>query len=402
MKEVLVRSIYNVDTISKGNQKAWIKLMDFMSKEVGEGEDVMFDFKGIEVIQPWATEEFKKFMQDERVHVKLWCNATTTESINIMCRLSGCSTGRAINEEIAVERKVSKEELQVARMSSELQKYFEEDDDDSNHASLMIFKRFDQIGVPITVDYIEAAIRKYCQDSGRKSVSLEVRNIAIQPSVIKNVTSLISKFDNEGIAININSFDNEIMTKIGMYRSLENSNVGDDQDKLRLIKSVLHPGKVGMLQKYKASKAVDEFGRRGKGQVLSCRVALYRGLERTKDGIHVKFTSYDGNYFYTKHHWGLEHDNEVLKELKCEELSIPLDQFGMYNDFLGSQYHFLAPVQLNEKDTITMYGVDDTGSVTYNKLTIPERIKAVLDDWGIEYDTESLQLYIQKTREVLG
>lgn len=402
MREVLVRSIYNVDTISKGNQKAWVKLMGFMESEAGEAEDVMFDFKGIEVIQPWATEEFKKFMQDERVHVKLWCNATTAESINIMCRLSGCSTGRAVNEEIQVERKATKEEIQVERMSNELQKYFEADEDDANHASLMIFNRFDQIGVPITVDYIEEAIKKYCKSTGKKFISLEARNIAIQPSVIKNVTALISKFNREGITLEINSYDEEIMTKIGMYQSLESSNVGDEQDKLRLIKSVLYPGKVGMLQKYKASKAVDEFGRRGKGQVLSCRVALYRGLERTKDGIHVKFTSYDGNYFYTKHHWGLEHDNEVLKELKSEELSIPLDQFGMYNDFLGSQYHLLAPVQMQEKDTITMYGVDDTGSVTYNKLTIPERIKAVFDDWGIEYDTESLQIYIQKTREILG
>lgn len=402
MKEVHVRSIYNVDTISKGNQKAWIRLMQFMADEVAEGEDILFDFKGIEVVQPWATEEFKKFMQDERVHIKMWCNANTVESINIMCSLTGCSSGRAVNEEVVVEKKASKEEIQIGRMANELQRYFEDDEDDSTHTSLMIFKRFDQIGVPITVDYAEAAIRKYCKDNNKTFVSFEARNIAIQPSVIKNVTALISKFASEGIKLEINSFDSEVMTKVGIYQSLECSNVGNEQDKLRLIKKALYPGKVGMLQKYKTSKAVDELGRRGKGQVLSCRVALYRGLERTKEGVNVKFTSYDGTYFYTRHHWGLEHDNEVLKELKCEELSIPIDQFGMYDDFLGSQYHLLAPVQLREQDTITMYGVDDSGSVTYNKLTIPERIKAVFDDWGIEYDQESLQLYIQKTRDILG
>lgn len=402
MREVGVRSVYNVDTISKGNQKAWIRLMEYMDKEVAPNEDVLFDFKGIEVVQPWATQEFKKFMQDERVHVKLWCSKDTVKSINIMCSLNSCSSGRAINEEIEVERKATKEELQIAKMANELQKYFEDDEFDNTKTSLLIHKRFDQIGVPVTVDYIEAAIKKYCEEKGKNYVTLEARNITIQPSVIKNITALISKFSTAGITFVIDSLDKDVMTKVGMYRSLEGSDVGSEQDKIRIIKNALHRGKVGMLIKYKASKAVDEFGRRGKGKTLSCRVALYKGMERGADGIHVCFTTYDGNYFYTKAHWSLEHDNDDLKELKTEELSIPIDQFGMYSDFLGSQYHLITPVQMQSEHTMTMYGVDESGSITYSKLTIPERIKAVFDDWGIEYDSESLQMYIQKTREVLG
>ena len=98
----------------------------------------------------------------------------------------------------------------------------------------------------------------------------------------------------------------------------------------------------------------------------------------------------------------LEHDNESLKQLLFEDVSIPVSEFGMYNDFLGSKYHLITPVQNNPEDSIMMFGVDSTGKITSTRMTIPERIKAVFDDWGIKYDTESLQSYIQKTHEKLG
>lgn len=404
MREVLVREIYTVDTISKGNFKAWLKLMDFIKNEIKPDEDVMFDFKGIEVIQPWATNEFKQFMQDERVHIKLWSSEGTVNSINIMCTLGDSSSGRAVNEQVAVEKKLSKEELQIIAMANELQKYFEVDENDKTVATLNVGKRFDQVGVPITVDYIREALMKFAKEHEVKRLRLNVVGIIIQASVIKNITNVISALEKEGIKLEILSNDEEVKNKIGMYQSLEGNDVSTENDKLRVIKAQLKPGKVGMLIKYKESKAVDEFGRRGKGKPLNCRVAIYNGLKRGKDGIiRLKFTTFNGNTFFTSAHWRLEHDNDELDNgPEHEELSISVKEFGMYNEFLGSKYHFITPVQIKPEHSMTMYGLDQSGKVTHTKMTIPERIKAVLDDWGYKYDNESLQSYIQKTREVLG
>lgn len=395
METISVKSIYNVDTISKGNSKAWNKLIDFMTTQTG---DVMFDFKGIEVVQPWGTPEFKLFMQDERVHLKLWCSENTVNSINIMCTLNGFSNNRAINEEIIPEKTLTKEEIQIMKMADQLQPYF---DSSEEVPVLNIYKRFDQIGVPITVTYIEAALKKYAEEHGCNKLKLEAKGITIQTSVIENVTNLIQKLADSGIELEINSNDSEVMNKVGMYQSLSNNQVYSDKDKIRLIKTALTPGKVGMLIKYKDSKATDEFGRSGKGQPISCRVCIYYGLKKIKDTICVCFRTFNGNTFYTHTHWSLEHDNDVIKELDYKDEIIPVGQFGMYNDFLGSKYHLITPVQNKSEDSVVMYGLDEAGKVTYTKMTIPERIKAVFDDWDISYDTETLQAYIQKTKELL-
>lgn len=396
MEIVSVKSIYNVDTISKGNAKAWNRLIDFMSTQTG---DIMFDFKGIEVAQPWATPEFKLFMQDERVHLKLWCSENTVNSINIMCTLNGFSNNRAINEEIIPEKTLTKEEIQVMKMADQLQQYFDSTED---VPVLNIYKRFDQVGVPITVNYIEAALKKYAAEHGCKKLKLEAKGITIQTSVIENVTNLIQKLADDGVELIINSNDSEVMNKVGMYQSLSSKQVYSDKDKIKLIKASLNPGKVGMLIKYKDSKATDEFGRSGKGKPVSCRVCIYYGMKKVKDTICVCFRTFNGNTFYTHTHWSLEHDNDIIRELDYKDEVIPVSQFGMYNDFLGSKYHLITPVQAKPEDSITMYGIDDAGKVTYTKMTIPERIKAVFDDWEINYDTETLQAYIQKTKELLG
>ena len=101
MREVKVRDIYTVDTISKNNQKAWIKLMDYL-KTVPQDESVVFDFKGIEVKEPWAVQEFNLFMQDPRVHMVLWSNELTVNGINIMQSL------RSNTKEISASRQSSK------------------------------------------------------------------------------------------------------------------------------------------------------------------------------------------------------------------------------------------------------------------------------------------------------
>lgn len=400
MNTVRVRDIYCVDTISKGNSKAWVTLMNWLANQP-EDEKILFDFKGIEVVQPWATPEFKLFMQDKRVNIKLWCSAETVNSINIMCKLGGINENKAVNEDIIPEKTLTKEEKKIIDMGKQLQAYFGVEDD--GVPVLYANKRFDQIGVHTTVAYIEAALKQYASENGCKKMKLEAGNINIQPSVIESITNLIQIMADEGIELEINSNDAEVMNKVGMYQSLAKNKVLSDMDKRRLIRATMTPGKVGMLVKYKQSKATDEFGRSGKGKAINCRVALFLGYAKGKDNeTLLRFRTYNGNTFYTRAHWALENDNHVLKDLEHEDVNIRLSQFGMYNDFLGSNYHLLTPVQYKQEDSIVMYGVNEEGKVTYTNMTIPERIKAVFDDFGVDYDRELIDSYIEKTREILG
>ena len=142
MKTVLVKEIYNVDTISKGNCKAWLRLMDFLST-LDTSEDIEFDFKGIEVVQPWATPEFMVMMQDSRVHLKFWFADSMVNSINIMCALNGIKGKRAVNVEVQPVKVLSQEDIKVQKVADQLQEYF---DKSGEIPVLNIYKRFDQIG----------------------------------------------------------------------------------------------------------------------------------------------------------------------------------------------------------------------------------------------------------------
>ena len=403
MREALVRDIYRVDTISKGNGKAWMTLMNWVRDNLGPDEQVQFDFKGIELINPWLTPEFNLFMQDKRIYMKIWNNQDTANTINIMCTMNdNTQEVRAVNVVVPVQKKLTKEELAIIAKAQELQQYFEINGNNPKMAVLHIHKRFDQIGVPITISYIEAAMKQFAKEHGVTKIRLDAIGISIQSSVIKNLTNLIKSMEDEGVELEINSTDEEVMNKVNMYQSLDGNEVTSEKDRVRIIKALLHNGKVGMLIKYRDSRAADEFGRRGKGKPISCRVAIYRGLKREKDGIHALITTFNGKTFYTRTHWSLEKDNEILSKLDTEELSIPVEQLGVYNSFLGSHYHLVAPIQKKVEDTMTMYSLDENHKIIRNNLTIPERIKVVLDDWGISYDRESLQMCIQQTKDELG
>lgn len=397
MKTVLVKEIYNVDTISKGNCKAWLRLMDFLST-LDTSEDIEFDFKGIEVVQPWATPEFMVMMQDSRVHLKFWFADSMVNSINIMCALNGIKGKRAVNVEVQPVKVLSQEDIKVQKVADQLQEYF---DKSGEIPVLNIYKRFDQIGVYTTVRYIESAIETFCNNTGAKRVFVETKDITVQPSVIEKLTEIIKHMSENGVQVEIHSNDKEVMSKIGIYQALNNNRFMTASDRVEVIKSKLEVGTVGMLIKYKESKATDEFGRKGKGKPISCRVAIFEGIKKTENGLAVFVRTFNGNTFYTRVHWSLEHDNAILNKLDSNVEVIQLDQFGMYNDFLGSKYHFIAPIQTRKEDTITMYDLNEQGKVIHNNVTIPERIKIVFDDWGIQYNKESLEYYIEKTRQIL-
>lgn len=397
MKKIIVREVYTVDTISKTNNTAWGILIDLLEKN--KDEDILFDFKGIQVIEPWNNDTFKKFLSYDNAYMKLYSSAKTVQTINFACKLGGMKTDRFINENIVAAPKISKEELMVRKMATELQKYFIEND---GTAILEIYKRYDQIGSINTVDYIEAAILMYSNDNGIKNIILDTNNIFIQQNILELIADTIGRAYSKGIVLNVMSKDKDVMNKIGLYQHLASGGSINAEDKYKIAKDSIPKNMVGMLTKYKKSKSVDEFGRYGSGEAISCRVALFNGFCKNRNGVVcLRFTSYNGNTFYTQEHWALENDGETLEKMESEVLTIPIDEVGIIDKYLGSKYHFTNPIQYEEKDSTTMYGVGKDGNIETYSITIPVRIKQVLDDWNIEYDESSLIHAISETERLI-
>lgn len=393
------RSILNLDTISKGNNKPWDKLIAFMDEQPAD-MPLEFDFRGIEVIQPCSSDSFMKLIGDKRFHMTVYNSESTVKSVKLMCTLNGQDPDRIKNVKDEMPKVLTAEEKSVMRMAEQLQPYFETNDAKTS-CVLHVYRRFDQIGSPNTVKYIDAAIHKYIENTDIKEIKVYLQMMSVQPSVVDAMVKMIEDGNKEGIYITLCSDDKETQDKLDMSQDLCKANYSISE-KFQIMKSRLTMNRVGLLTRYRAGKAKDQFGRQGRGEVATVRVSLFRGFVNKDGRVLAKFRTFNSDYFYTRDHWYLEHDGEVINEPKCDDIYVGIDELGIYNDFIGTKYHFSTAVQYGKGGEVTMYSTSDNGGVIGTVMTIPERAKAVFDDFNIKYDAESLESYIEETKRILS
>lgn len=396
METLIAHDILSVDTISEGNNRPWDKLIAYMEANITEPTN--FDFKGIEMTQPYNSDSFIKLLGNPNFYMTIHNNPRLLDSIKVLLTLSNQDVSKVANIQDAIPKKVSPEQRAIENMAKQLQDYFETDGD---VGTLHIYRRFDQIGMPKTVDYIREAMRMYSENTGIKHIILNTSNMSIQSFVTEYVANLVGDMQKIGVSLEIVTDDKEIKSKISMYHGLQNATYSL-MDKFNIMKARLALGRVGILTKYKDSRAKDEFGRYGRGEKVQVRVAIFRGFTKKDNNVFAVFETFNGNTFYTASHWSITHDGDIRTKLKSDRVEVPVADLGIYNDFLGPRYHFSTPVQYSNSATEIIYSADAEGRVTGKKMTIPERAKAVFDDYEVSYEVESLNAYIEETRKILS
>ena len=179
MRTIKVRSILDQDTISKGNDKPWNKLSKYIDENLS-GEEIEFDFDGIEVIQPCSSLAFTKLLTKPEFNMTLHNAANTIESVKMMCVLNNIPTSKAKNIEMVIQHEPTQAEKNMESVVTDLCQYFVDAD---GRADLQVYRRFDQIGQPKTVEYIKRAIMRHSKETGINDVIISTNSISIQQSV---------------------------------------------------------------------------------------------------------------------------------------------------------------------------------------------------------------------------
>ena len=231
---------------------------------------------------------------------------------------------------------------------------------------------------------------------------LYTKNIHIHDSVLEKLIVFTEELRLEGLEFEFLSDNKDMMDRYHASYVYVNSKYLTVEDKIKIISNIIPKHTVGMLARYKSSRALDKFGREGSGEIIICRAAIFLGFKKVGDVVNAVFLEFNGNTFYTKDHWYLDNDGEVLKRLEKNIVSMDIEDLGIYNKFLGKKYHFMEPIQTDSEGYTTMYKLDENGRVKHEKVSIPERIKLVLDDWGIKYNKELLDKCIEKTHSILN
>ena len=451
MLELRVKQIVNVDNISQGT--SW-KILHNKLQESYSKEDVMLDFLGIMVHEPWTIKEFDEILKMNNIHFRFrgnnkeeldkFCN-----KIKIKCIMQGYKVDRI--ESIFTEpvRIKTKEELKIEATAKDLYKKFTMNEE-LQRMEITLYKLFDQICSTHTADGLIEAVKQLSKDTGVKEFTLITNRMHIQSNILKLFAESIIHLDVDyGITLNFDISNEKIAKELGLYIYTMVNESYNEYTKLKAVIQ-LKENTPGLLLKYKGSKAIDEFGRQGKGEVISNRIAIYKGLyyktnakdyekleniEILPDGgvkadivtinsarkrvvtrrlvnidfIYILVNNYYGNEFMTKTEIMNNHDGELVDdngddilELKHEKTYITLSEFGLMDKFLGSRYHFMKPVQRSKEENVNIIiGYNADGKCVRKECTIPERMKAVFLDWGVPFDGLALEKAIRETNNLL-
>lgn len=395
MKEIIVSNVYPVTQISKGNNTPWEKLGAIAAEEQG---DILFDFDGIELQEPWSNLEFKRLMSNPRVHLKVYSSEKLKDTINIMCLMANYKPNRVENEDIIQPGELSSKDKQIMNLA----KRFEDNIDIGQGSGVLnICDVVDQIGSATTVDALEKALLNFSKNTNVKSFIVDTESIFIQMNIIERLAALIGKMMDNGIELSILSEDPDTAGNIRTYQCVAGTAKLTESDRVKIFKDNVAVNTVGMLSRFKETKGKDAFGRCGDGIPIICRPAIFRGVVKESGHYLLRFTEFNGSTFFTKIHYKLEHDMEEHPGLISNEISIPITNIGLCNMFVGALYHFNMPIQYNPDDYITTYkeedGDDEDGDVVQIKRNLPEHIKSVLDEFKIKYNNMALIYAIGET-----
>lgn len=394
-----LKELYNVDTISQ--DKGWKKVLQAINDILATtNEDILIDFSSTNVVDPWQSIEFKKLLSNEKIHMKFVNSEQTVNKIKMMCIIEGMSADRITNEVIEVPREKTAEEKKIEQYGSQLMDFFKD-----NGTGTLVFNvrdRYDQLQSTNTVNYIDFAMRELHKTKGTTNFIIIFNKISVLPNVLRVFAQLIVDYKEIGVDLKIDMDNDDSARELGLFIHIATNDKYTDSERAKAFNE-LKPNTPGILIRYKKSKATDDFGRQGKGEVVSSRIAIFREVKDNGDEPIAVVATYNNNYFYTKQHWMVEHDNEEPTSLHEDIMEIPMSDIGLCDRFLGSRTHFILPVQRSKEESQTVIVDIDENDRNIKKIcTIPERMKIVFDDWSVPYDHEALDKAISDTNALLS
>lgn len=382
MRTVNVNKEYGIYYISKGN-KIWTSLIDSLEGD----EPVLFDFRNVKIQEPWGDYEFRRFILDNRVHMKVYTAQEIKDTVEAMIRLSDSKPGRVINEDIVVKSVMTPRDIEVKKLEARIYDVMQVE----KGGKTIRFKMdslFSQIGDYLTIDALKMAIKHQTDEHPEiNEAIIDFGKAQIYQDVFHKLAEIDVELGVHGLKIELESEDDKSLGYISIERCIKDSKNMTDIEKMDRFNKVFKPGDVGILTVFRESKKLDYSGRMGDAEALYRRPAIFDGFERVAGSIVLQFRSFPGKYFYTTNHYYLENDGEVLAGLPVTKHRYDISDIGLENLYIGAKGHFNSPIQYDSEEYHSTYR---SGTNVEIKVTVPEYIKMVLDDHKVKYNYSRL------------
>lgn len=390
------KRLVNLDRISQNNGWETIRKELEKLKEQVDG-NILLNFDKIDVSNPQQLGDFQRILKDNSIFMLFFDRENIVKDLIVQAIMDGFDKERFLNKEVPkINKNKSKTQMRVEEQGKDYLGAFK-----WNGFKYIL----DVKGYGITtmqsynsVNYIEYAIRELNGKYGVKIFEINLDGVDMAQYVVNHFAELVHKLNEDGIKCYINLTDKEYV-KYFQLQMLTLKNKELTFEDMEECAKAIEPNTCGMLLTYKITKSKDNYGRRGSGEVISSKIAIFRGY---KDGI-VTIDTFNNNYFYTQYQWMSEHDGETLDRLKVDTIKASLRDIGLMDRYIGVNYHFILPIQQSKtENTKVVYGINEEGNTISKDCSIPERMKIVFDSWGVEYNESQLAKAITETREIIG
>lgn len=425
MKErVSIRNVLGLTTISQDS--SWKTVYEWILNNVDEKDGVELDFTNVQLQNPCSKlyEHFAKILELDYVDIYIsGYNETAVRgivnAINMKCIIDGYKTNRARAEVFKTKPEPTKEDKMIERSKNLYISQFVLD----GHVWKFKYMNNNVTG-STSVNAIAKCIEEIHDRSKGCEFFVDFGDAGMFGDAVEKIAYHMVNFDKQGINLEVNINNPTYVERLKLFIYAESNEQKSVFDRLNIMLGIPE-NTAGLLIKYKSSRAVDEFGRIGKGEAVYSKVAIFRGMVDksfipvsskdidvdTKDSKVIDkmgrlispdrfvavFDIFNDSTFLTpdgilsNNDGNMVVNNKAIYELPCERVEASIEAVGIYNDFLGSTYQFVKPIQTSSEETRTVIvGMTEDGVNIKRRCNLPERMEVVFDSWGIEYNKEEL------------
>jgi hypothetical protein len=393
MQEVEIRSIYDVDSITQ--EKGWEKIYNAL---INVDVDTMIVFKNVRLKDPFKSNALKKLLKEnDHIYVRFLNDEEALKNLRTSLIFMGLmDESRVENVNTRADQK-TQIEMKIEENGNDMYDMFSIND---NVATFDFSKKYQQLENSQSVTYCKHAINRLIEEKGIRQFIIVIGKLKTSDAVLSSLANMMYTYNKENIDVKIDLENDERCRMLNLYSFKLNNRIYNSKEKMKIAMRVLKDGTPGLLQRYKKTKAVDDFGRQGNGEVIRCRISVCRGFNI--EAQEVMFDTFDNEKFMTRIQWIDMNDSEDIERLEPERVSIPIDDLGVCDEFLGARYHFMYPTQSDISENVQIRYSDENGITQKKECTIPERMRIVFDDREIEYDKVLLDTSIKEVKEKLG
>lgn len=381
-----VNEDFNIHNISSKDTEIWQKICDKLDT-LGTSKRIILDFKGILLTDAWKNTYFTNVLKMPNVILKLYHSSEMAADVNQICQLCGFGDDRVINIGTVTQVDSKPKETVKRRIVDKIK------------AKSLV------TGTDLVIQYAQAlhSLEKteviyaiqvaldetLAQNPGVKSITIDFEDAVITTSVMDCLVETFKDYYSKYVF----EFKTTVYQKDLKMHMLKYKGLNAELKEQVLLKELPANAAV-LLVKYITSKNKNNLGCVGDGKVDWCHVAIFKGIQDKK----VLFDHYNVKDFHTKEHKRIA--QVTVEPPETKRIAIPIEELGFWEEFLGVTYHCNHLVQFS-MDESCMEWVTEDGENVQKVYTIPEFVKIVCDEYGIEYDAALLDDAIESTRQVL-